>query len=56
MILNKNNLCSRLSQALYVRPFCVKICQLGLIFQFSILHLLEGDLRTESVRVDFFSS
>ena len=36
-----------------VRPFCVKICQLGLIFQFSILHLLEGCLRTESVRVNF---
>ena len=47
MILYKNNLCSLVwdgRTALDVRPFCVKICQLGLIFQFSILLELEGSL------------
>ena len=47
MILYKNNLCSLVwdgRTALDVRPFCVKICQLGLIFQFSILLVLEGSL------------
>ena len=35
--------------ALDVRPFCVKICQLGLIFQFSILLELEGSLSLDWV-------
>ena len=41
--------------ALDVRPFCVKICQLGLIFQFSILLELEGSLSLDWVsgRVNF---